>query len=124
MGMRVFVLIVFVLNLTLLLIHEMDAVRNYEWRMLPVLKTMQDNAAYRAFMLLHVPLYAFLLYLLLGGYQTAAYAILDGFLILHTLLHALFERHRQNRLTSLYSRTVIYAMGALSAVHVLLRGWW
>lgn len=122
--MNLFVLILFVLNLSLLFVHEMDAVRNAEWRMLPGLKNLQDPDAHRLFTVLHIPLYAFLLYMLLGGYHIAAYYIVDIFLLAHTLLHVLFHRHRQNSLKSLFSLTVIYSMGALSVLHLALRAGW
>lgn len=118
------VLILFVLNLSLLFVHEMDAVRCSEWRMLPWLRTLQDPDAYRFFTALHIPLYAFLLFLLLGGYRIAAFWIIDVFLVLHTLLHILFRRHGQNRLKSPFSLTVVYAMGVLSVAHLALRAGW
>jgi hypothetical protein len=122
--LNLFVLTLFVLNLSLLFVHEMDAARGAEWRMLPGLKHMQDPDAYRIFTALHIPLYAILLFLLLGGYQIAAFFIVDIFLVAHTLLHVLFHRHKQNGLKSMFSLTVIYAMGVLAVAHLALRAGW
>jgi hypothetical protein len=58
----------FLLGFCFLLAHEMDAVRLREWKMLPVLSGMGEEAGYRAFVLLHVPLYA----LFSGGSSRAA----------------------------------------------------
>lgn len=44
--------------------HELDAVHRHEWRLLFVLRGMPDEAARRAFVLLHVPLFAVLLWLI------------------------------------------------------------
>lgn len=122
--MALFVLILFVINLSLLFVHEMDASHNAEWRMFPFLKRMPDSAAGRLFTALHIPLYALVLYLLTGGYPIAAYYIVDLFLLLHTALHVLFAGHRQNHLTSPFSLAIIYSMGILSALHLVFRVWW
>src|SRR5918997_1241338 len=57
----------FALGFALLLVHEMDAVRLGEWKIFPWLSGMGEEAGYRAFTALHVPLYALLLFGLLGG---------------------------------------------------------
>ncbi|MDP9455373.1 MAG: hypothetical protein M3Q49_22425 [Actinomycetota bacterium] len=51
----------FLVGFCFLLAHEMDAVKLREWKMLPVLSKMGEEAGYRMFALLHVPLYALLL---------------------------------------------------------------
>ena len=42
--------------------HELDAVAQAEWRLLPLLSRMEDPDAYRWFVMLHVPLFALLLW--------------------------------------------------------------
>ena len=51
----------FFLGFTVLLVHEMDAVRLGEWRIFPLLRSLRDETAYAAFTALHVPIYALLL---------------------------------------------------------------
>lgn len=108
----------FILNLSLLFIHEMEAVRYREWKMFIILKEMNDSNAYTAFMLLHLPLYIFILLLLLTGYQGLGFILLDVFLILHALIHFGFRKHRNNGLTGALSKTIIYVMGLLAFLHI------
>ncbi|WP_327204690.1 DUF6713 family protein, partial [Paenibacillus terrae] len=42
-----FLLVLFLLNLSLFLLHEMDAIRHSEWRLFIVLKDMEDSKAYK-----------------------------------------------------------------------------
>ncbi len=45
----------FIMGLCLFLAHEMDAVRHKEWRLLPILSRLGDEAGCRAFTAVHVP---------------------------------------------------------------------
>lgn len=47
----------FWLNLALLLVHELDAVRRQQWRMFALLNRLDDERAHQLFALLHVPLF-------------------------------------------------------------------
>jgi len=49
--------ILFAFNFSLLLLHEMDAIRAKEWKMFAVLKNMNEQNGYIVFSLLHLPLY-------------------------------------------------------------------
>ena len=113
--------ILFSVIFSLLLVHEMDAVRNREWKMFIVLKDMQDKTAYRIFTALHIPLYGLIVGLLLfAETRPLAFYVLDTFLIIHALLHWFFERHPYNTLKSAFSRFLIYTMGVLATVHIIL----
>lgn len=113
-------IVLFAAVLSLLFLHEMDAVKNAEWKMFAVLKDMDENRAYRVFSLLHLPLYAALLCIILFVSRTIAFYIADIFLIMHTVLHLLFEKHPQNGLKNAYSRSIIYTMGALAALQLAI----
>lgn len=45
----------FYMVLALFIAHELDAVRAHEWRLLPLLQSLPERAAYPAFVLMHVP---------------------------------------------------------------------
>ena len=117
--MQIVLNIIFSLELALLFVHEMDAVRRQEWKMFVKLKDMEDEKAYRVFMLLHIPLYTAILALLLSGYRIGFY-ITDVFLIAHTLVHTGVRNHTANKLTSGISKSIIFISGILAAVHLLL----
>lgn len=108
----------FIINISLLLVHEMDAVRNREWRMFIVLKDMEDEKACRIFVLAHVPLYVAALFLLMSPAKLIVFYVLDVLLILHAVIHFGFRHHKHNAFTSTISKAIIYMMAAISAVHL------
>jgi len=111
-------MIIFSINISLLFVHEMDAVKNKEWKMFIVLKDLKESMAYAVFTLIHLPLYTILIFLLLRAQYQMCFYIVDGFLILHLLLHIFFERNPANGLRGKMSRVIIYAMGILSIIHI------
>ena len=115
--------ILFVLNFSLLLLHEMDAIRAKEWKMFAVLKNMKEQSGYIAFSLLHLPLYCWVIFIISqtwsGGYALV-WLLTDVFLIIHALIHFLFRNHYDNGFTTAYSMILIYGMAGLSAVHLVL----
>lgn len=48
-------LLLFLFNLSLFLLHEMDAIRRSEWKLFFVLQDMDDAKAYKVFTLIHLP---------------------------------------------------------------------
>ena len=113
----------FIFMVSLLLIHEMDAIRAKEWKMFVFLEDMADELACKVFMLAHLPLYFAARFLLVqGGITTSAilYYVLDIFLIGHALIHFGFRKHKNNGFTSALSKTFIYTPTALGVIHLLL----
>lgn len=116
-------LLVFVLLISLLFIHEMDAIRHREWRMFVGLKGLRDETAYRIFLLVHLPLYVAALFILASGAglaRTILHYALDAFLVAHTVVHFGFRKHPNNGFTSVLSRVIICAMGILALIHLFL----
>lgn len=112
-------LILFLFNLSLFLLHEMDAIRRSEWKLFIVLRDMKEEKAYTYFTWIHLPLYTIILSLLFSPYQTITFWILDLFFILHTVLHFVFEKHPQNEFKNRFSRSLIYPMGLIALIHFL-----
>ena len=115
--------VLFALNFSLLLLHEMDAIRAKEWKMFLILKDMSEQAGYVAFALIHLPLYFWVIFTISqvwsGGYALV-YLLTDLFLIFHTGIHFFFRKHAANGFSGAYSNILIYAMGAIAVVHLLL----
>lgn len=116
--------VVFVVELALLFVHEMDAVRRQEWKMFIVLKDMTDEKAYRVFLLLHIPLYAIILALLFSGAARVGFYVTDIFLIAHMLVHWGFRRHRANNLNGALSKVILYGAGLLAVFHLIMISVW
>ncbi|MHC5033922.1 MAG: DUF6713 family protein [Planctomycetota bacterium] len=108
-------------NLALLVVHELDAVRRREWRMLPLLNRLGDQTAYRAFVLLHVPIVVVFLWCLGHPYATVRLwfqTFVDAFLVVHVGLHHVFRTHEANEFATTLSRRIIQAMAMLGALHL------
>lgn len=80
-------LLLFLFNLSLFLLHEMDAIRRSEWKLFLVLQDMDDAKAYKVFTFIHLPLYTIILALLFSQYQTITFWVLDIFFMIHAILH-------------------------------------
>lgn len=102
-----------------LLVHEMDAIRCREWRIFPVTSRMGDEAGYRAFTALHLPVYALLLWGLLGGTNPVLVHALDLFLVVHALLHVLSRNLPDNQFRSAFSWLWILGAAAFGAQDLL-----
>lgn len=111
----------FLLGFCFLLAHELDAVRAEEWRILPVLSRMGDEAGYHAFTVLHIPLYALLLWGLFGGGTTNRGLIiaLDTFFVIHLLLHLLLRDLPGNRFGSRFSKVLFWGAGLCGTIDLL-----
>jgi len=113
----------FIFMISLLLLHEMDAIRTKEWKMFFILKDMPDEKAYKIFTLFHFPLYfSIFMVLVLGGNSATntLYLILDIFLIGHSIIHFCFRKNPNNRFSSLFSKAIIYSLAILAILHLLL----
>jgi len=114
-----FLNVLLALNLSLLFMHEMDAIKAKEWRLFVFLKDLEDELAYKIFTIIHLPLYFVLLYSIIER-STTAYIVLDVFLIGHTVAHALFERyHPRYEFKNRLSRAIIYPMGVVAIIHLV-----
>lgn len=118
--MPVIINTIFAFELALLFTHEMDAIRKQEWKMFIFLKDMADEKAYHIFMLLHIPLYAVIVSLLLSPFLHIEYYITDVFLVLHTLLHLGFRKHPTNKFNNNISNGIIFSAGLFAVFHLLL----
>lgn len=101
----------FYIALAFILVHEMDAVRCREWKMLPGLSMLEDELAYRIFVLAHIPLIAALLYFPIILQSTAWRIGLDVFLLVHVVLHLLMINHRYNLFRDWISWVLIAGAG-------------
>lgn len=87
----------FYLALSCLLIHEMDAVRCKEWRIFPILSSLEEKTGFQVFMLAHIPLFGLLLWALIGSENPENWIQgLNYFCIFHLFAHILFLRHPKN----------------------------
>lgn len=118
-----FGVLLFTIILSLLLVHEMDAIRAKEWKMFAIFKNMTEEKACGAFILLHLPLFLVVLYILSNGGPVATRVLqtaVDLFLLAHAALHYGFRKHSANGFRSRFSKFIIYSDSALAFLHLCL----
>ena len=114
----------FLLGFCLLLVHEMDAIREHEWRLFPILQDLPDELGYRVFTAIHVPLYVILLYVLTSsgatGLNQGLITALNWFMLIHVGLHIGLRRLPNYTFRSWFSWALIIGAGAMGALDLLL----
>lgn len=102
--------------------HEVDAVEKHEWRLLPVLRRFDDEAASPMFTALHVPLFILLLWAADDpfGARSRKHLVLDVLLIVHAGLHKMLEEHELYEFDSRLSRVNIYGAAISAVAHSVL----
>ena len=106
--------------------HELDAVMQSEWRLLPILSRLGDDTAYFWFVVLHIPLFALLMWWTGNSSprtRLRAQLAVDAFLAIHLALHVALRSHPDNTFRSLLSELCIYGAGVAGILHgaLLLR---
>lgn len=111
----------FILGLSFMLLHEMDAIRCKEWRIFPGLSLLDDKMGYTVFILAHIPLFLFLFLGLFkeGGNEQLIFG-LDVFFIVHVFLHILFLKHKRNEFRDWISWMFIAGAGLFGALDLML----
>ncbi len=110
----------FSLGFSLLLAHELDAMRGREWRLLPVLRSLPDTQGRDAFILVHVPLVAAIVWLAAHPSADVRFwfqAAADAFFVIHVALHRAFLRHPDYDFHGALSRSLILGAGAVGVLH-------
>lgn len=108
----------YVLAITFIFIHEIDAYRCKEWRIIPGLSFLKDKVGSILFIFLHVPLFYWVLMEIRFDNQTFRKG-LDYFLIVHLLLHILFLGHKKNKLKDWISWTIIVGAALFGLLDLL-----
>ena len=113
----------FVLNVgvAFLMTHELDAVMNKEWLVLPLTNWLSPAVGYQVFLWFHVPLFTVILALFSASsnrLRRIAASTLSVFLIVHAGLHWLFSGHEHYEFSSISSNLLIYG-GAVFGVFYL-----
>lgn len=116
--------ILFYLTLALLTTHELDAVQRREWRLLPVLRRLPDDAGFAWFTALHVPLFVAFFWLMGSApaevhmmFQTA----LAAFAVVHAGLHWLLRKHPRYEFNNPLSWSLILGAAIAGAAYLLLQ---
>jgi hypothetical protein len=111
------------LMLATLFSHELDAIRQFEWRLLYVLRDLNEPQAQTWFIALHVPLFWALIAwthhanVSLQGFARIA---LSTFCMLHAVLHWRLRDDPSSSFNSALSVSLIVASAGLGLLYLLL----
>jgi hypothetical protein len=115
--------VVFYLGLGILFTHELDAVANHEWRVIPLVSWLSEDTARIVFVLLHVPIFAFVVAAVSSENVTTKLRTkfwVSVFLVVHAILHVAFAVHPEYEFKSLVSSVLIYGGAACGLLYLWL----
>jgi hypothetical protein len=113
--------VTFLLGVSLLFTHELDAMTHTEWRVLPLTSWLDPERGRLVFVVLHVPLFALVL-----GWLTShlpervmrAQFWMSVFLVIHAGLHLAYVGHPAYTFAGLLSNTLIVGSAICGAAHL------
>lgn len=109
--------LIFLLAFSALVNHELDAIRQAEWRFFFAPFGLSDETAYRIFVFLHAPLLVWIF----ASMQAQSFQIgFNIFLIIHAILHWLLRNHPLIHFNNAFSRLWIFGGALLAILHLLL----
>ena len=114
---------IFYLGFGTLATHELDAMSNHEWRVLPLTSWIPDEYGISVFLFMHIPLFAILVALAASintKIRNRSRIGISIFLLFYGLLHSLFIGNENYEFTNLSSNILIYGAAALGFVYLLL----
>ena len=115
---------IFYLGVGLLFTHELDAMTNNEWLVLPITSWLPAESGKLVFVLSHVPIFAILVGLIASkneNTQRKTRLGLSIFLVIHGVLHAAFIMHDKYEFHSLLSNSLIFGGAICGALYLLMK---
>jgi hypothetical protein len=115
--------ILFLMGLSLLILHEMDDIRCREWRIFPGLSLLNDQIGHIVFLFAHIPLFYWIFWRLSDNANNDEFIKgLDIFFIAHMMLHIVFLKHKNNEFNDWISWTIIIGAGVCGLADLLMNG--
>lgn len=114
-------LVCFYLGLGFLFTHELDAIANSEWRVLPLTSWLSDEVGYKVFVFAHIPIFAGIIALLVHAsplVKQRTMLTISSFLLLHGVLHWAFSSHAAYEFAGFDSNLLIFGGAFFGLVHL------
>ncbi len=115
--------LLFYLGFATIITHELDAMTQSEWKLLFILRSLPEETASVAFVILHIPLIAALLWLTNNESQfikSWSRIALSVFIIIHSGLHKLLENNPNYTFNSTLSLGLIYGGALFGLLYLIL----
>lgn len=114
----------FLLGQSFLFTHELDAIKQLEYRMFPLVSLLPSEQAYVVFTLIHIPLFFILMYAMVTAlqYKWSRFVIAcDVFFVVHVFLHLGFWNHEHNYFAGALSWFIIIGTGCCGIADLLVK---
>lgn len=114
---------VFYVGLGMLFTHELDAVLNHEWRVMPILKSLPDDRGMIIFVAFHIPLFAGIIAAAASQVHKTRHRtrfVICTFLVIHGGLHFGFSNDPAYEFDAILSDILIFGGAAIGALYLLL----
>ena len=115
--------LVFYLGFGTLFAHELDSMLNHEWRVIPIIQSLSDEAGMIIFVVAHIPTFAVLVALISSNNRRTrrlTRIAIGIFLVFHGLLHILFRDHPAYEFSTLLSNLLIFGGSILGIIYLVL----
>ena len=110
----------FYLGLTLIVMHEMYAIRCREWRIFPLLSLLNDKAGHIVFLFVHIPSFFWIFWQFNHHPNLPAFIHdFDIFLVISPIFTFTFLKHKNNEFKDWISWTIIAGGGICGATDYL-----
>ena len=113
--------IFFNLGLAFIIIHEMDAIRCKEWRIIPGLNLLNDKLSFTIFMFAHIPLFIILFSNLSANHSLNNLIFyLELFFIIHLILHIIYLKNPKNEFKDFISWIFIVSPAIFGLIDLII----
>lgn len=112
----------YILAVAFMFTHELDAIRRHEWRVFPLAGRLSDETGFLVFVLLHVPLFALIIWLSIpmdAKVATPFQIVFSIFCIAHVMLHKVLERRLAYEFNNPLSQLLIWGSGVCGLGHLI-----
>ena len=114
---------VFYLGLGTLFTHELDAMTSYEWRLIPILRSLPEAMGMTAFLIIHIPLFAGIIALIASSNDRTrrlSRIAASWVVLLHAALPIWFSSNPSYGFVSTISNWLIFGGAGFGAIYLTL----
>ena len=114
-------------NVLFFFLHEFDAFKRGEWKMMAFLRKLKDEQQYLVFLYAHVPLTIFMFYYVWTVFASSNFVlwlVVNILWVLHLLLHLVATKWKSNVFTSRHSFMFIAGAAITGVANLCLAGYY
>lgn len=113
--------VLLLVGISFLIVHEMDAIRCKEWKIIPGLSLLSNKVGQLIFVFAHIPIFLFMFYQMIYISDKNTFIIgFDIFMIVHIGLHLLFIGNKNNEFKDWISWILIFGAGLFGLADLLI----